>query len=201
MKLYFAPGACSLSPHIALAESGLAFETEKVDLRTKVTKSGQDYRRVNPKGSVPALVLDNGEVLTEGPAIVQYVADQKPESKLAPPAGTFERYRLQEWLNFISSELHKAFSPLFRPDTPEETKKSSVAAIRSKLDHVAKALEDRLFLMGDEFTVADGYLYTILGWSKFGGIDLGDWVAIKAYYDRVAARPAVQLAQAAEKAA
>jgi glutathione S-transferase len=201
MKLYFALGACSLSPHIALVESGLVFETEKVDLRTKVTKSGDDYRRINPKGSVPALVLDNGEVLTEGPAIVQYVADQKPETNLAPPAGTLERYRLQEWLNFISSELHKAFSPLFNPGTPEETKKSSIAAIRAKLDHVAKALEDKLFLMGDEFTVADGYLYTILGWSKFGGIDLGDWAAIKAYYDRVAARPAVQRAHAAEKAA
>jgi glutathione S-transferase len=201
MKLYFAPGTCALSPHIALVESGLTFETEKVNLGTKVTKSGDDYRRINPKGSVPALMLDNGEVLTEGPAIVQYVADQKPESKLAPPAGTLERYRLQEWLNFISSELHKAFSLLFKPDTPEETKKSSVAAIRAKLDHVAKALEDRLFLMGNEFTVADGYLYTVLGWSKFGGIDLGDWAAIKAYYDRIAARPAVQQAQAAEKAA
>ena len=201
MKLYFAPGTCSLSPHIALAECGLKFEIEKVDLRTKLTQSGNDYRHVNPKGSVPALVLDNGEVLTEGPVIVQYVADQRPEAKLAPPTGTFERYRLQEWLNFISSELHKAFSPLFRPDTPVEAKKSSIAAIRAKLDHVAKALEDKLFLMGDEFTVADGYLYTILGWSKFGGIDLGDWASIKAYYDRIAARPAVQQAQAAEKAA
>ncbi|HTJ65234.1 MAG TPA: glutathione transferase GstA [Alphaproteobacteria bacterium] len=201
MKLYFAPGTCSLSPHIALAECGLAFETERVDLRTKVTQSGADYRAINPKGSVPALQLDNGEVLTEGPAIVQYIADQKPEAKLAPPAGTLERYRLQEWLNFISSELHKAFAPLFTPGTPEETKTSAVAGIRAKLDHIAKTLENRLFLMGEEFTVADGYLYTILGWTKFGGIDIGDWVAIKAYHDRIAARPAVQAAQAAEKAA
>jgi glutathione S-transferase len=201
MKLYFAPGACSLSPHIALAESGLAFDIEKVDLKAKTTKSGQDYRRINPKGSVPALELDNGEVLTEGPAIVQYIADQKPEAKLAPPTGTLERYRLQEWLNFISSELHKAFSPLFGPDTPEETKASFVAAIRTKLDHVAKALEDRPFLLGDTFSVADGYLFTILGWTKFGGIDIGDWAAIKAYYDRIAARPAVQAARTAEKAA
>jgi glutathione S-transferase len=200
MKLYFAPGTCSLSPHIALAECGLAFETERVDLRTKVTQSGADYRAINPKGSVPALELDNGEILTEGPAIVQYVADQKPEANLAPPAGTLERYRLQEWLNFISSELHKAFAPLFTPGTPDATKASSVAAIRAKLDHVAKALENRLFLMGEEFTVADGYLYTILGWTRFGGIDIGDWTAIKAYYDRIAARPAVQAAQAAEKA-
>jgi glutathione S-transferase len=201
MKLYFAPGACSLSPHIALAESGLAFDSEKVDLRTKTTKSGKDYRDINPKGSVPALQLDNGEVLTEGPAIVQYIADQKPEAKLAPPAGTLERYRLQEWLNFISSELHKAFSPLFKPDTPEETKTSSIAAIRAKLDHIAEALGDRPYLLGDAFSVADGYLFTILGWGKVGGIDIGDWVAIKAYYDRIAARPAVQAARAAEKAA
>ncbi len=201
MKLYFAPGACSLSPHIALAESGLAFDTEKVDLRTKTTKSGKDYRDINPKGSVPPLQLDNGEVLTEGPAIVQYIADQKPESKLAPPAGTMERYRLQEWLNFISTELHKAFSPLFKPDTPEATKASSIAAIRAKLDHVAEVLGNRPYLLGDAFSVADGYLFTILGWSKIGGIDIGDWAAIKAYQHRIAARPAVQAAQAAEKAA
>ncbi len=201
MKLYFAPGACSLSPHIALVESGLPFDIEKVDLQAKTTKSGKDYRAINPKGSVPALQLDNGEILTEGPAIVQYIADQKPETKLAPPAGTLERYRLQEWLNFISSELHKAFSPLFKTDTPEATKTSSIAAIRAKLDHVAEALGNRPYLLGDAFSVADGYLFTILGWSKVGGIDLGDWAAIKAYYDRVAARPAVQAARAAEKAA
>lgn len=201
MKLYFAPGACSLSPHIALTELGLPFDIEKVDLQAKTTKSGKDYRTVNPKGSVPALQLDNGEVLTEGPAIVQYIADQKPETKLAPPAGTLERYRLQEWLNFISSELHKAFSPLFKPDTPEATKTSQVAAIRTKLDHVAEALGSKPYLMGDVFSVADGYLFTILGWSKVGGIDIGDWTAIKAYYDRIAARPAVQAARAAEKAA
>ncbi len=201
MKLYFAPGACSLSPHIALQESGLAFEIEKVDLKAKTTKSGQDYRGINPKGSVPALQLDNGEVLTEGPAIVQYVADRKPEAKLAPPTGTLERYRLQEWLNYISSELHKSFSPLFKPDTPDDYKKTIVAGFPPKLDFIAEALKGKSYLTGETFTVADGYLFTILGWTGFAGIDLGKWPAIKAFVDRVAARPAVQKAQAAEKAA
>ena len=132
MKLYFAPGACSLSPHIALAESGLAFDTEKVDLKAKTTKSGKNYRDINPKGSVPALQLDNGEVLTEGPAIVQYIADQKPEAKLAPPTGTLERYRLQEWLNYISSELHKSFSPLFKPDTPRRLQEDDCHRFHAK---------------------------------------------------------------------
>jgi glutathione S-transferase len=201
MKLYFSPGACSLSPHIALTESGLRFDSEKVDLRAKVTKSGADYRTINPKGSVPALVLDSGEVLTEGPAIVQYIADQAPQAGLAPKAGTMERYRLQEWLNYISSELHKGFAPLFKPDTTEEVKKATVANFVSKLDYVATQLDGRDYLLGDQFTVADGYLFTILGWTPFAGIDLGTWPAIKAYVARVGARPAVQAAKAAEAAA
>ncbi len=201
MKLYFAPGACSLSPHIALAESGLVYDIEKVDLRAKTTKSGQDYRQINPKGSVPALQLDNGEIMTEGPAIVQYLADQRPDAKLAPPAGTLERYRLQEWLNYISSELHKSFSPLFKPDTPDEYKKAIVAGLAPKLDFIAEALDGKSYLTGETFTVADGYLFTILGWTGFAGIDLARWPAIKSYVERIAARPAVQKAQAAEKAA
>ena len=200
MKLFYAPGACSLSPHIALCESGLPFETERVDLRTKITKSGGDYRAVNPKGSVPALVLDDGEVLTEGPAVVQYIADRAPEKTLAPPAGTLARYRLQEWLNYISSEMHKGFAPLFRPDTTDDAKKAAIATFSSKLDYVAKCLEGRDYLLGDQFTVADGYLFTILGWTPFAGIELGQWPAVKAYVERVGARPAVQSALAAEKA-
>jgi glutathione S-transferase len=199
VKLYLARGACSLSPHIALAEAGLPFEIEKVDLRAKITAGGQDYRQINPKGSVPALLLDNGEVLTEGPAIVQYIADQAPAKTLAPPAGTLARYRLQEWLNYISSELHKGFAPLFRPDLSDDAKKATIAAFETKLDLVAKSLEGQDYLMGAEFTVADGYLFTILGWTKFAAIDLAKWPAIKTYSDRVAARPAVQAALQAEK--
>ena len=200
MKLFFAPGACSLSPHIALCESGLPFDIERVDLGTKVTKSGADYRKINPKGSVPALLLDNGEVLTEGPAVVQYIADQAPDKGLAPPAGTLARYRLQEWLNYISTELHKGFAPLFKPDTSDEIRKATVASLLPKLEYVAGQLNGNDYLMGSEFTVADGYLFTILGWTKYAGIDLGQWPAIKAYVERVGARPKVQEALAAEKA-
>jgi glutathione S-transferase len=198
VKLYFARGACSLSSHIALAESGLPFEIERIDLRAKTTETGRDYRQINPKGTVPALLLDNGEVLTEGPAIVQYIADQNPEKKLAPPAGTLARYRLQEWLNYISSELHKGFAPLFRADMSDDAKEVAIAAFKTKLDFVADKLEGQDYLMGTEFSVADGYLFTVLGWTKYAAIDLGKWPAIKAFSDRVAARPAVQAAQHAE---
>jgi glutathione S-transferase len=198
MKLYFARGACSFSSHIALAESGLPFEIEKVDLRAKVTGTGQDYFQINPKGAVPALLLDTGEVLTEGPAIVQYIADQKPETKLAPPAGTLARYRLQEWLNYISSELHKGFAPLFKPDTTDDVRKATIDAFKTKLDFVAKKLDGRDHLMGADFTVADGYLFTVLAWTQYAAIDLATWPSIKSFYDRVAARPAVQAAQQAE---
>jgi glutathione S-transferase len=198
MKLYLARGACSLSPHIALAESGLSFEIEKVDLRSKLTEGGLDFRQINPKGSVPALLLDNGEVLTEGPAIVQYIADQKPEKRLAPPAGSLARYRLQEWLNYISSELHKGFAPLFRPDLTDDAKKAAVAAFETKLDFVAGKLKGRDYLMGSQFSVADGYLFTVLSWTKFAGIDLAKWPSIRGFVERVGARPAVQAAQQAE---
>lgn len=201
MKLYFAPGTCALSPHIALIESGLPFEIHKVDIRAKTTADGADYRAINPKGSVPALELDNGEILTEGPAIVQYIADQNPAANLAPSAGTLDRYRLQEWLNFIGTELHKGFSPLFKPGTTDEARKDNVAALLPKFEFVAKRLEGRDYLLGSTFSVADGYLYVVLGWTRFAGIDIANWPSLQAFFDRVSARPSVQTAKAAEKAA
>lgn len=201
MKLYFSPGACSLSPHIALREAGMEFDLEQVHLGTKKTKSGADFTLINPKGYVPALEIESGEVLTEGPVIVQYIADQRPESGLAPPAGTLGRYRLQEWLAFISTELHKQFAPLFKPRTPDEQKSAAREAVSRRLDLVAARLESAPYLMGDQFTVADAYLFTVLTWTKFAGIDLDRWPALVRYKDRVAARPAVQAALAAEQAA
>ena len=198
MKLFLTPGACSLSPHIALREAGLPFEFEQVDLKAKTTKSGADYRKVNPKGSVPALQLDNGQVLTEGPAIVQYVADQKPAAKLAPAAGTLERYRLQEWLNYICSELHKSFVPLFNPNASEEQKQAAKTAIGAKFDHVNKSLAGKQYLLGDGFTVADGYLFVILTWAKHVGMDLSRWTELNSFFDRVFKRDSVQSAMKAE---
>ncbi|RJF97422.1 glutathione transferase GstA [Noviherbaspirillum saxi] len=198
MKLYFSPGACSLSPHIVLRELGMQFDTEKVNLADKKTASGGDYRQINPKGYVPALQLDSGEVLTEGPAIVQYLADQAPEKHLAPPAGTMERYRLVEWLNFISTELHKTFSPLFKPATPEESKKTALDTIALRLDFVEQQLQGRDFLTGNLFTVADAYMFTILGWARHVKLDLGRWPAVHGFHQRVAERPAVKAALVAE---
>jgi glutathione S-transferase len=199
MKLYFSPGACSLSPHIALREAGLPFELEQVHLGTKQTKSGIDFRTKNPKGYVPTLELDDGQILTEGPALVQYIADRKPESKLAPAAGTMERYRLQEWLTFIGTELHKTFSPLFGAKTPEEWKQVIRENLAKRLDFLAPHFDSaHPYLMGETFTVADGYLYTVLRWSKIVNFDLGKWPSIVAYMERVAARPAVQAALEAE---
>jgi glutathione S-transferase len=197
MKLYFSPGACSLHPHIALREAGLPFELVRVDIRAHKVHDGSDYYAVNPKGYVPALRLDDGSVLTEGAVIDQYVADRKPDSKLLPPAGTIERYHVQEWLNFIASEIHKAFGPLFGKD--EAVKDAARAKVGGRFDFVAKALEGRQYLTGDTFTVADGYLYNMLRWTQFTGIDLAKWPALKAFYDRVDQRPAVQAALAAEK--
>lgn len=198
MKLYLSPGACSLSPHIVLREAGLTFETEKVNLKTKETETGGDYRTVNPKGSVPALKLDNGEVLTEGPVIVQYLADSAPAAKLAPASGTKERYRLQEWLNYITSELHKGFSPLFNPKAPDEWKSIVKENLGVRFDYLSKRLDGKKYLLGDGFSVADAYLFTILGWTKPTGIDLGKWPVLKDYVARVAARPAVHAAMVAE---
>lgn len=198
MKLYFTPGACSLAPHIALREAGLPFETEEVDLGSKKTKNGADYRAVNPKGSVPALQLDNGQVLTEAAIILQYIADKKPNAKLAPPPGTLERYRLQEWLNYIATEVHKGFSPLFNSKIPEAWKQVVMDALATRFDFLTKSLERKPYLTGDTFTIADGYLFTILGWTTYMNIDLGKWPTLKAYVDRVAARPAVRAALKAE---
>lgn len=190
MKLYYSSGACSLSPHIVLAESGLAFDVEKVDFSTMKTERGADFSKTNPKGYVPCLELDNGQVLTEGSAIVQYIADQVPQKKLAPPAGTMERYRLMEWLNFIATELHKGFSPLFNPKLPDDLKAKTVERLGKRIGIVAKQLEKTRYLMGDTFTVADAYLFTILRWAP-GNIDLSPWPALKTYQDRIQGRPAV----------
>ena len=198
MKLYYAPGACSLSPHIALREAGLDFTLEKVDLKSKKTASGADFLAVNAKGYVPALQLDNGQVLTEGPAIVQYVADQKPQSGLAPAAGTIERYRLAEWLNFITSELHKSFSPLFNAEAAPAWKDAARANIAKRLDLIERHLDGKQFLLGDRFTVADGYLFTVLNWSGWTKFDLSKWPRVQAYLARIAERPKVREALAAE---
>ena len=198
MKLYYSPGACSLSPHIVLREAGLSFDLVKKDLHSQTREDGSDYRTVNPKGYVPALVLDDGQVLTEGPAIVQYLADQVPGKKLAPPAGTLERVRLQEWLNYITSELHKTFSPLFNKQASEDWKAAARELLDRRIDFVAKALEGRSYLMGDTFTVADCYLFTVLNWAGWVKIDLSRWPSVTEYLKRVAARPAVQAALQAE---
>ena len=196
MKLYYAPGACSLSPHIALSEAGLPFELVKVDLRAKKTASGDDFLAINSKGYVPALGLDNGQVLTEGPAIVQYVADQKPDSGLAPKAGTVERYKLQEWLGFISTELHKQFSPLFNPTAPDAWKENQRAYLKKRLDWVAEQLKGKDYLTGSTFTVADGYLFVMLRWAQ--GLKVEVPAALNEFFQRVAARPKVAAALKAE---
>ncbi len=198
MKLYFSPGACSLSPHIVLREGGFDFSLEKVNLRTRQTASGVDYSTINPKGYVPALDLGNGELLTEGPAIVQYLADQVPERRLAPPCGTLERARVQEWLTFIGTELHKSFSPLFNPAATDDTKEAARANLARRLPLAAQALETRPFLTGDTFTVADAYLFTVLTWSRLVNVDLSPWPSLGAYLERVGARASVQAAMEAE---
>ena len=198
MKLYYSPGACSLSPHIVLREAGLSFDVEKVDLGSKKTESGKDFNTINPKGYVPALQLDDGSILTEGPAIVQYLADKAPQSKLAPANGTMERYRLQELLGFIGTELHKGFSPLFNPTYPEDAKKIIRDNLAKRFNYLNSFLEKGPFLTGEQFTVADAYLFTVLGWTAFVKIDLGQWPVLKAYHARVAGRPAVQEALKAE---
>jgi glutathione S-transferase len=198
MKLYYSPGACSLSPHIVLAEAGLPFEPVLASTKTHKLQDGTDYYGINPKGYVPLLELDNGERLSEGPAIVQYIADLVPASKLAPAAGTMARYRLQEWLNFITSEIHKAFTPLFAPGTPEETKTTYKARLASRLSYVNDQLAGKQYLMGDDFTVADAYLFTVTNWTGHVGVDFSALPNLVAYMARVAARPAVQAAMKAE---
>ena len=198
MKLYYWPGACSLSPHIVSREAGIDLQLAELDRGERKTADGTVLSSVNPKNQVPVLELDNGQRLTEGPVIVQYLADQKPSSGLVPPPGTMERYRVQEWLNFITSELHKTFGPLFRPTTPEEFKKIAREYLAQRFDWIDKQLAGKQYLMGDTFTVADAYMFTILRWSPRVGIDLSKWPNIEAYLTRVAARPKVKEAMKAE---
>ncbi|HUQ74676.1 MAG TPA: glutathione transferase GstA [Burkholderiales bacterium] len=197
MKLYYAPGACSLSPHIVARELGLPIELKKVNTKDKTIDGGGDFWKVNPRGYVPALELDNGQVLTEGPAIVQYLADQKADAGLAPKWGSIERYRLQEWLNFLTSEIHKSFSPLFKPNTPEEYKKIAKENLAGRFDWLDKQLASKEYLLGS-FSVADAYLFVLLGWTKPTQIDLARWPNLAAFHKRVGSRPKVREALQAE---
>jgi glutathione S-transferase len=191
MKLYFSPGACSLAPHIALLVTGLPFLAERVSMRTKLTAGGQDYRQINSKGYVPALELDSGLVLTENAALLQYVADQAPESGLAPAAGSVARYQLMEWLSYLSSEVHKRFSPLFAPGATDAGKEAAWAALAGPLGFLASKVDGERNLMGAPFTVADAYLFAILNWVGFAQFSLTDWPALQAYHARIGALPVV----------
>ena len=197
MKLYYAPALCSLSPHIALQEAGIDVELVKVDIKKHLLEDGSDFYAINPKGYVPALQLDDGSLLTEGPAIVQYIADLNPAAGIAPANGTPGRYRLQEWLGYLNSELHKSFSPLFKPTTPDDYKALQREAIGARFDYISSQLQDREYLL-DRFSVADGYLFALLNWCKWVGIDRSKWPVLEAYVERVGARPAVQAALRAE---
>ncbi|MDR0273949.1 MAG: glutathione transferase GstA [Burkholderiaceae bacterium] len=199
MKLYYSPGACSLSPHIALEEAGLAYEAIAAPTKTKVLPDGSDYRKINPLGYVPYLVLADGTGLSEGPAIVQYIADQAPAKKLAPPNGTLARYKLQSWLNFIATELHKGgFGPLFNPAFGADAKAATKTRLMDRLTWVNGELTGKTWLMGEDFTVADGYLFTVTNWAKPMNIDLAAFSHLAAWRERVAARPAVQATMKAE---
>jgi glutathione S-transferase len=198
MKLYYFPGACSLSPHIVLLEAGLPFTMVKVDSKTKKTEGGADYLAINSKGAVPALQLDDGRVLTEGPAVVQYLADLRPDSGLAPRAGTFDRYQLMEILNYLTSEVHKTFTPLFNPASSAEVKATAVTNLGTRFDWLSGFLGKKNFLLGNTFTVADAYLFTLLNWTHYVKMDLGKWPVLAAFQARVAQRPKVQEAMKAE---
>ena len=198
MKLYYSPGACSLSPHIALQEAGLAYTPVLASTKSHKLQDGTDYYTINALGYVPLLELDNGERLREGPAIVQYIADQVPDKQLAPANGTLARYRLQEWLTFIGTELHKGFSPLFNPATPEEYKPMVRERLLQRLQWVDGQLAGKQYLMGDQFTVADGYLFTVTNWTQPTKLDISGLANLAAYRERVGARPAVQAAMKAE---
>lgn len=198
MKLYYSPGACSLSPHIVLHEAGLAFTAELASTKTHQLKDGTDYYSINPLGYVPLLELDDGTRLGEGPAIVQYIADQAPDKQLAPANGSMARYQLQSLLNFISTELHKGFSPLFNPATPADYKPAVIEKLLSRMAWVDGQLAGKPYLMGDTFTVADAYLFTVTGWGAYVKVDLSGFANISAHRARMAARPAVQAALRAE---
>jgi glutathione S-transferase len=198
MKLYYVPGACSLSPHIVALEAGIPLQLEKVDTKAKRTERGEDYWQINPKGYVPALALDDGELLTEGPAIVQYLADLKPESGLAPAHGTLARYRLQEMLGYINSELHKSYSPLFKPETPDEVREERKAYLQKRYAPLEQRLASQPWLLGEQFSAADAYLFTVTNWARRVDLDLSGFPALQAFQQRVAARPKVQAALEAE---
>jgi glutathione S-transferase len=198
MKLYYAPGLCSLAPHIVLREAGLRFALEQVIYLEKKTESGADYWGINPKGQVPVLELAAGERLTECAVILQFIADQKPDTGLIPDRGSFERYRTQEWLNFIASELHKSFVPMFRPSTPDEYKRITRESLVQRFGWIDGYLAGRDFLIGTTFTIADAYLFTVMRWCARIGVGLSAWVNLHAYMDRIAARPAVRAAMQAE---
>ena len=198
MKLYYSPSACSMAAHIALVEAGVPHQLVKVDLRTHKTEDGRDYYAINPKGYVPELELDDGTRLGEAAVVLQYIADRKPGT-LAPAHGTIERYRLQEWLNFIATELHKGFGPLWKPTTPDAYKAIVIENLGKRFDHIEPILARQPFLTGESFTIADAYLFTILSWAKLLKVDLSRWPAITSYLQRVAARPSVQSVQRIER--
>ena len=194
MKLYYAPGACSLAPHIAAREAGVAVELAKVDLRAKTVEGGGGYLEVNPKGAVPALRLDQGGVLTENAVVLQYIAEQAPDSGLLPAAGSLERWRLLELLNYIATELHKGFGPLWNPAAPADVRESTIQALGKKFDFLEQQLGDRPYLTGDRFTIADAYAFTVLSWTGFLKVPFDRWPKLSAFRKRVGERPAVQTA-------
>jgi glutathione S-transferase len=198
VKLYYSPGACSQAPNIVLREAGLDFDLAKVDLRAKRLESGENYRTINPKGSVPALELDDGTLLTENAVVLQYIADLAPEARLIPPFGTIDRYRLLEWLNYIATELHKGFGPLFNPATSPEVRQTAIETIEKKFDYVQQRLGDGPYLTGAAFTIADAYLFVVLRWTRIHHINLSRWPGLAALADRIADRPAVRAALHAE---
>jgi glutathione S-transferase len=198
MKLYYMPGACSLASYISLNEAGVKFEAVRVDHKNHKTPDGQDFNSINTKGYVPALRLDNGELLTENVAVLQYIADLNPAAKLAPAAGTLERYRLLEWLAYINSEVHKNFGPLFNPSVSEDVKQFARSNLKKRVDWLENALGKKTFLMGEQFTVADAYLFVVLGWGGRVGVDINQWPALQRHHERILARPQVIAAFEAE---
>lgn len=198
MKLYYYPGACSMAPHIILREAGYKFDLDKVDFAAMKTASGEDFRKVNPKGYVPAVKLDDGQILTEVGVILQYLADQKPESGLVPKAGSMERYRLMEWLNFIATEIHKALGAFFNPKMTPEWREAQLALVGKRFDYLVSALDGKPYVVGGKFSVADAYLFTVLNWTHFHKIDVSKWPKLKDYMASISARPAVKESMKAE---
>lgn len=198
MKLYYTPGACSLSPHIIACEAGLPLELIKVDLQTKRTEFDEDFYQINPNGYVPTLLLDNGDKLGESAVIAQYLADLAPEKNLIPLAGTFARYQTQQWLNFIASEIHKNFAPLFNPAIAAAVKELATANLKARLTTVAKQLTEHAYLVGEQFSVADAYLFVTLSWRHYVNLDISPWPVLEEYTNKIAARPAVQQAMREE---